>query len=161
MTSELIDADPTVEMVLEFHTAFACHVEPSPKLPPPTAAGNVALIEAARLLMEARLILREHGKEDVRCSRVALIAEETAELANAFVDYNLVKVLDAFLDIGYVNAGGVTNCGLQDVYAEGMRRVHQSNMSKLSDEGTPIHDAAGKVVKGPNYKPVDLTDLVE
>lgn len=40
-----------------------------------------------------------------------------------------------------------------------MRRVFESNMSKLVD-GKPIKNAYGKVVKGPNYQPPDLSDLV-
>lgn len=38
-------------------------------------------------------------------------------------------------------------------------RVHQSNMSKPVD-GKPIKDKAGKVLKGPNYQPPNLSDLV-
>ena len=38
-------------------------------------------------------------------------------------------------------------------------RVHRSNMSKLVD-GKPIKDKAGKVLKGPNYQPPNLSDLV-
>ena len=43
---------------------------------------------------------------------------------------------------------------------EAMFRVHQSNMSKLDDEGKPIYREDGKVLKGPNYKPPNLADLV-
>ena len=53
-------------------------------------------------------------------------------------------------------------------YAENMRwdldgaldLVHESNMSKLGEDGKPIYREDGKVLKGPNYKPPDLTDLV-
>ena len=53
-------------------------------------------------------------------------------------------------------------------YAENMRwdldgaldLVHQSNMSKLDEDGNPIYREDGKVLKGPNYKPPDLSDLV-
>jgi len=53
-------------------------------------------------------------------------------------------------------------------YAENMRwdldealyRVHESNMSKLDEEGKPIYREDGKVLKGPNYKPPQLSDLV-
>ena len=53
-------------------------------------------------------------------------------------------------------------------YAENMRwdldgaldLVHQSNMSKLGEDGEPIYREDGKVLKGPNYKPPDLSDLV-
>ena len=44
---------------------------------------------------------------------------------------------------------------------EATRRVHQANMSKLGQDGKPIKDSKGKVLKGPNYKPAILTDLVE
>ena len=43
---------------------------------------------------------------------------------------------------------------------EAMFRVHQSNMSKLDEEGKPIYREDGKVLKGPNYKPPNLADLV-
>jgi len=53
-------------------------------------------------------------------------------------------------------------------YAENMRwdldealhRVHESNMSKLDEDGNPIYREDGKVLKGPNYKPPNLEDLV-
>ena len=43
---------------------------------------------------------------------------------------------------------------------EAMNRVHQSNMSKLGEDGKPIRREDGKVLKGPNYTPPNLTDLV-
>ena len=43
---------------------------------------------------------------------------------------------------------------------EAMHRVHVSNMSKLDEEGNPIYREDGKVLKGPNYKPPNLEDLV-
>jgi len=43
---------------------------------------------------------------------------------------------------------------------EAMYRVHQSNMSKLDEDGNPIYREDGKVLKGPNYKPPNLEDLV-
>lgn len=41
-----------------------------------------------------------------------------------------------------------------------MDRVHQSNMSKLDEDGEPIYRADGKVLKGPNYQPPQLQDLI-
>ena len=38
-------------------------------------------------------------------------------------------------------------------------RVHKSNLSKLVD-GKPLRREDGKVLKGPNYKPPTLIDLV-
>ena len=43
---------------------------------------------------------------------------------------------------------------------EALNRVHVSNMSKLDEDGKPIYRADGKVLKGPNYKPPNLADLV-
>jgi len=43
---------------------------------------------------------------------------------------------------------------------EALNLVHLSNMSKLDEDGKPIYREDGKVLKGPNYKPPDLTDLV-
>ena len=42
---------------------------------------------------------------------------------------------------------------------EALNRVHESNMSKLDEDGKPIYREDGKVLKGPNYKPPDLSDL--
>ena len=43
---------------------------------------------------------------------------------------------------------------------EAMHRLHESNMSKLDEDGKPIYRDDGKVLKGPNYKPPNLEDLV-
>lgn len=47
-----------------------------------------------------------------------------------------------------------------DVVGEAFKRVHESNMSKLGDDGKPIYNEDGKVMKGPNYKAPNLEDLV-
>ena len=38
-----------------------------------------------------------------------------------------------------------------------MQLVFESNMSKLDEQGKPIYRADGKVLKGPNYQPPDLS----
>ena len=43
---------------------------------------------------------------------------------------------------------------------EALNRVHESNMSNLDEDGKPIRREDGKVLKGPNYKPPDLSDLI-
>ena len=43
---------------------------------------------------------------------------------------------------------------------ECFREVHQSNMSKLGEDGKPIYREDGKVIKGPNYKPPNLKQYV-
>lgn len=48
-----------------------------------------------------------------------------------------------------------------DLLGQAFTRVHQSNMSKLGDSGLPIRRKDGKILKGPNYQPPVLTDLVQ
>ena len=43
---------------------------------------------------------------------------------------------------------------------EALDRVHVRNMSKLGEDGLPVYREDGKVLKGPNYKPPTLTDLI-
>ena len=73
---------------------------------------------------------------------IVLEAEALKELADlVYVCYQYAENLGWFLD-------------------EALDRVHKSNMSKLDTEGNPIYRDDGKVLKGPNYKPPTLTDLV-
>ena len=43
---------------------------------------------------------------------------------------------------------------------EAMHRVFDSNLSKLDEHGEPIYREDGKVLKGPNYQPPDLSGCV-
>lgn len=47
-----------------------------------------------------------------------------------------------------------------EILVKAFERVHASNMSKLDDNGEPIRREDGKILKGPNYKPPDLSDLI-
>ena len=47
------------------------------------------------------------------------------------------------------------------IFGEAFERVVASNMTKLGDDGKPVRNEAGKVMKGPNYVAPDLTDLAE
>lgn len=51
--------------------------------------------------------------------------------------------------------------GLWDDFPRAFHEVHRSNMSKLGTDGKPIYREDGKVLKGPNYSPADLTWLDE
>lgn len=68
---------------------------------------------------------------------------------------NLLKEL---ADLDYVVAGAAITFGWD--FNEAGKRVHESNMSKLGDDGKPVRREDGKVLKGPNYKAPDLGDLV-
>lgn len=49
----------------------------------------------------------------------------------------------------------------ENLFIEAFSRVHHSNMSKLGADGNPIRREDGKILKGPNYKAPDLTDLLD
>lgn len=67
-------------------------------------------------------------------------------------------LLKELCDLQYVLSGFVVTFGLP--LDEAFKRVHESNMSKLGPDGKPIYREDGKVLKGPNYKKPDLSDLV-
>ena len=93
-----------------------------------------------------------------------LITEEFKEFLEA--DGMLFRVSPEFpanclkelADLVYVCYQYATNMGWD--LDEAMHRVHESNMSKLDEYGKPILREDGKVLKGPNYKPPNLEDLV-
>ena len=63
-------------------------------------------------------------------------------------------------DLLYVLLGTFVSLGLGNELIEAFSRVHASNMSKLDENGKPIYRDDGKVMKGPNYKPPTLDDLI-
>ncbi len=81
--------------------------------------------------------------------RYALIKEELDELTVAIKDKDIVEVADALTDLLYVvyGAGHSFGIDLDKCFAE----VQRSNMSKLDNNGKPIYNEHGKVMKGPNY----------
>ena len=68
------------------------------------------------------------------------------------------NALKELADLVYVCYQYAANMGWD--LDEAMDRVHKSNMSKLDEYGKPIFREDGKVLKGPNYQPPDLSDLV-
>tara|TARA_R110000782_G_scaffold247423_1_gene334195 strand:+ start:92 stop:487 length:396 start_codon:yes stop_codon:yes gene_type:complete len=92
---------------------------------------------------------------DLEGLRYSLVLEEFNEFTDAHSKENLLKEL---ADLVYVVYNYAATYGLN--LDEAVRRVHESNMSKLDDNGEPVRRADGKVLKGPNYKEADLGDLV-
>ena len=93
-----------------------------------------------------------------------LIVEEFKEFLEA--DANMILMhpqdreacLKELADLVYVCAQYAENMDWD--LEQALRRVHRSNMSKLGEDGKPIKREDGKVLKGPNYQPPDLSDLV-
>jgi predicted HAD superfamily Cof-like phosphohydrolase len=90
--------------------------------------------------------------------RVDLIKEELEELTKAMDEKDLLEVADALTDILYVTygAGHAFGINLDMCFDE----VQNSNMSKLAEDGKPIYNEAGKVMKGPNYFKPDLSKYI-
>ena len=90
--------------------------------------------------------------------RVDLIKEELDELQEAMKNNDLLEVADALTDILYVTygAGHAFGIDLDKCFEE----VQNSNMSKLDENGKPIYNESGKVMKGPNYFKPDLSKFV-
>lgn len=65
--------------------------------------------------------------------RYSLILEELEELGVAYDEKNLVKQLDAYVDLLYVVFGSIVSSGMQDIIIEAFQECHRSNMSKLVD----------------------------
>ena len=90
--------------------------------------------------------------------RLDLIKEELSELIEAMNNKDLLEVADALTDILYVTygAGHAFGINLDKCFEE----VQNSNMSKLDDNGKPIYNEHGKVMKGPNYFKPDLKKFI-
>ena len=91
--------------------------------------------------------------------RYNLIKEELSELKEAMDNKNLLEVADALTDILYVTYGAGIAFGID--LDKCFDEVQNSNMSKLGEDGKPIYNEAGKVMKGPNYFKPDLSKYVK
>ena len=96
--------------------------------------------------------------EKINKLRIDLIKEELEELTEAMNNRDLLEVADALTDILYVTygAGHAFGINLDECFEE----VQNSNMSKLDENGKPIYNESGKVMKGPNYFKPDLSKFV-
>ena len=91
--------------------------------------------------------------------RFDLIQEELNELEQAMKTKNLKEIADALTDILYVTYGAGYAYGIN--LDKCFKEVQRANMSKLGEDGKPIFNEKGKVMKGPNYREPDLKQFVE
>ena len=98
------------------------------------------------------------SSEKINKLRIGLIEEELDELKQAIKENNIKEVADALTDILYVTygAGHAFGINLDKCFEE----VQNSNMSKLDNDGKPIYNEDGKVMKGPNYFKPDLNKFI-
>ena len=100
----------------------------------------------------------ELSSEKINSLRLSLIQEELDELTKAINENDILEVADALTDILYVTygAGHAFGVDLDKCFDE----VQRSNMSKLGEDGKPIYNESGKVMKGPNYFKPDLSKFL-
>ena len=94
------------------------------------------------------------SSEKINNLRISLINEELEEFKEAIKNNDLKEAIDALTDILYVTygAGHAFGIDLDKCFDE----VQSSNMSKLGNDGKPIYNKEGKVMKGPKYFKPDL-----
>jgi predicted HAD superfamily Cof-like phosphohydrolase len=89
----------------------------------------------------------------------SIIEEEFEEFSEAYcLDFPESEQLKELADLVFTAAQFAAARGWD--LDEALRRVTESNFSKLDDNGQPLFREDGKILKGPNYQPPDLTDLV-
>ena len=99
------------------------------------------------------------SSEKINSLRINLIEEELEEFKEAIKNKDLKEAIDALTDILYVTygAGHAFGVNLDECFDE----VQRSNMSKLNEDGKPIYNEDGKVMKGPNYFKPNLSKFIE
>ena len=99
------------------------------------------------------------SSDKINILRYNLIKEELDEFKQALDNNDLLEVADALTDILYVTygAGHAFGINLDACFEE----VQNSNMSKLGNDGKPIYNDQGKVMKGPNYFKPDLSKFIK
>lgn len=144
-----IDEESLQSQVFEFHQTYGCPVADSPSVP-----DKAVVMLRLRLVTEEFLEFLEAHNIPTGLAGAAL---ETAIENSAIYDeikVDLVDVADAMADLDYVVEGTRLTYGIDGVPVA--KEVHRSNLSKLGEDGLPIRNEHGKVIKGPHYSPPDI-----
>ncbi len=122
----------------EFHKSFGLYLNDSPTL---------------------------HIPQELHELRMRVMKEEVNEYAEEYAiiggteDERLQAVAKELADIAYTLFGTVVSHGLQDEFEHIFDTVHESNMSKLDENGKPIYRGDGKILKSSRYHEPDLSFL--
>lgn len=92
--------------------------------------------------------------------RYNLMFEENQEYIEACREDNLVEIADALGDQLYILCGTILKHGMQHKIEEVFDEIQRSNMSKLGEDGKPIFREDGKILKGQNYTPPNIFDIL-
>jgi predicted HAD superfamily Cof-like phosphohydrolase len=148
---------PTIELVEEFHFKFRGPIAMNPIVP----SFEIRKLRLALIIEEAKEYAEASGFFDE--ASFALWTELQADLnkykfIGECTEINMVEAADALADIDYVTAGANLAWGFPAF--EIIKHVHESNMSKLGENGQPIMREDGKIIKGPNYFKPDIRAIL-
>ena len=129
------------DVVEEFHRAFGHAINVVP--------------DADLITLRNKLIFEEYSELRDELAAAMVDVETLGEITSKTKQ----RILKEMADLQYVLSGLAVVLGLPLHVA--FNRVHKSNMSKLGADGKPVLREDGKILKGPNYAPPDLEDLVE
>lgn len=150
--------DITLGSLREFIVSFGASLDPR-------LWANLIREEAAELRAEFQQSQRDRNKilkeaTDLMYVTVGFnLVSAGAEQLNLFSEEEHQELMTLLTDSSNLHERAIDFLGEVD-YIEAFRRVHASNMSKLGEDGKPIKREDGKILKGPNYKEPDLSDLV-
>jgi len=132
------------ELVEEFHTAMSIDVAVKPRQ-------SLLQLREKLLKEECTEVCQELNKIEMKILHGSPPSKE-----------DWADLLKELCDLQYVLSGTfISFKKLWDTdFDEAFKLVHESNMSKLDDEGNPVYREDGKVTKGPNYLPPDLLELI-
>jgi predicted HAD superfamily Cof-like phosphohydrolase len=119
------------ELVHKFHEIYDCHIGAEPGFP----------------------------KQEIRDLRIGLLREEWEEYLEAEEQNDYVEVCDALGDMLYIIYGTCVSYGIpiNEIFQE----IHNSNLSKLDEQGKPIRREDGKILKGPNFFQPNIPKIIE
>lgn len=159
----------TIKLVKEFHEAFGIKDSEVPKIvglednnPDFEFTVQQALECCAFMLGNMSIVIHQHAEahnKNTALLRAQLMMEELGEVLSAMAKNDIVNCLHELADLRYVCDGTALTFGLGDKLEPAVTEIHRANMSKLDDEGKPIINEAGRVVKSNNFVAADVAYL--
>jgi predicted HAD superfamily Cof-like phosphohydrolase len=138
--------------VREFHRVYGQPIRETPGVPP---AERVDL-RIALIAEEFLEFLAATGMPGSEVEFIGGMIEEGRKRRTS--SFDLVEVADALADMAYVIEGACLEFGIDSEKV--LEEVQRSNMSKLGDDGKPVYNESGKVIKGPNYSPPNIAKVL-
>lgn len=123
-----------IKLVQDFHSAYKQYIGKTPSIP----------------------------KKEVQSLRNRLIVEECIEVQEELTskEPDINKIAKELCDLLYVTYGTIISYGLQDKIDECFTEVHNSNMSKLDENGNVLYREDGKILKSSLYKEADINKIL-